>query len=166
MVKIFRKKWFMPLIMIISITIILSIGGISFAKYYHEKSNQENAGVAKFIIGETIYSSINNQYESEAEFSTTQNLQPGDILKYRLEIDNQSETKVSYIIEIVSTGNLPLTINGVLLSSQKITISKEINASTQSEIIVEIVWLEQYSSIDFCGKIDIINFTFIAEQKL
>lgn len=166
MMKLLRRKWFIPLIMFICITVILSIGGASFAKYYNEKSNQQTSGVAKFVIDDKIYNSVNNQYEKEAEFMTTENLKPGDVLKYRLEVENKSEVKISYIIDITSTSNLPLYVNDEKLTSVAITISEEINAGESGEIIIEIVWPEEFSSTSYCGKIDIIYFTFIAEQKL
>ena len=166
MINLLKKRWFIPLIMIISIAIILFIGGSSFAKYYHEKTNAESSGVAKFVINDKFFNSVNNGSESEVEFSTAQDLKPGDTLKYRIEVDNNSEVKVSYKIEITSTGNLPLYINNTKLSDEAILITKDIEPSSSSEIVIEIVWLNEYSSINDCGKIDVISFTFIAEQKL
>lgn len=157
--SLFSKDNVVRLIMLsllIMVVLSFSLVGNLLAKYSTGGGNSETARVAKFKITESGISSIDISSEK---------FRPGFTFEQPVEITNESEVAVNYVLAKTTTGNLPLRFE---LNDRDFTTSTysdiiEPNSAKKS-YVMKVIWPETENNPEYSGMVDSIKLTLTVNQ--
>ena len=136
--------------------------GVLYAKYKSEASASASGTVARFEVTEQL-TVINSDGDKESQpidsFIVNDTLKPGESTTYQFKVKNKSDVAINFIISGKTVFNeLPLTLE---------TVEVEMAPGEEKTIEFKVLWDQSTAenlSLDFCGKIDMIEIFVTAEQ--
>lgn len=147
---------FIMLFLLIMVVLSFSLVGNLLAKYSTGAENSETARVAKFKITESGISTVSISSEK---------FRPGFTFEQPVEITNESEVAVNYILAKTTTGNLPLQfeLNGKDFSNSTYSETIEPNSKKKS-YVMKVIWPESENNPEYAGMVDSIKLMLTVNQ--
>ena len=140
---------------------LISIAMMSgfYAKYLTTGGNEDEARVAKFEV-----TSSATRFSDELYIGSL----PGDVAKREIEVENNSEVAVNYIIRIENvTDNIPLKFVVVgedeTPTAEVYTFTGAIAPNQNAEYTMKITW-DNENAHHYIGMVDLVKVTLTAEQ--
>lgn len=152
----------LALIMLCGVLITTHSTGRLYAKYKSEVSGSDEARVAYFEVNQdlTVIKS-NGREESKTinSFVVDDTLTPGESTTYVFSVENKSEVAVKFTVSGRTVyGELPLTLK---------TEEVDMMPGESKTIRFQVLWDDQTASktsVDYCGKIDMIEIFVTVSQ--
>ena len=157
--SLFCKDNIIKLIMLsllIMVVLSFSLVGNLLAKYSTGAGNSETARVAKFRITESGISTVSISSEK---------FRPGFTFEQPVEVTNESEVAVTYVLAKTTTGNLPLRfeLNGQDFSNSTYSDTIEPNSEKRS-YVMKVIWPESENNPEYSGMVDSIKLMLTVNQ--
>ena len=176
-----KQKWKLPLPVLLTYLIVVTLvaTGVSLSAYVTTADGMDAARVAKFEIN------ISEEQNKEIiKQNFTAQIKPGENVG-KFQIINNSEVAVEYEVAVISkTNNLPIMTvvdvkeeNKTETNSETTTeqgtgtepneepdVSNILAAGGMTSGNIEIRWPVNENSIEYAGKVDLIEITVTAEQ--
>ena len=153
-----KQKWKLPLPVLLTYLIVVTLvaTGVSLSAYVTTADGMDAARVAKFEIN------INGENNEEIlKQNFTAQIKPGGNIG-KFEIVNNSEVAVDYVVTVDSkTNNLPIE---VALDKNSGTLEAGGSTANSANGNVSIYWPETENSIEYAGKVELIEITVTATQ--
>ena len=142
--------------LLIMVVLSFSLVGNLLARYSTGARNSETARVAKFKITESGISTITISSEK---------FRPGFVFEQPVEVTNESEVAVSYVLAKTTTGNLPLRfeLNDRDFTNSTYSDTIEPNSEIKSYVI-KIIWPESENNPEYAGMVDSIKLMLTVNQ--
>lgn len=162
-----KEKWIIYSLVILLCLVLASFWLMCniYAKYSTESSGSDHARVAKFNVTQT----------GTATQQIDVTVYPGFSQTYDVEVTNDSEVAIDYIMELNNKyGNLPLKMQMLDSNEKEIsskTVSVEAGDKTAHIYKLKVSWPKEgnenmdLQNPDYAGKTDIIEITLKAVQK-
>ena len=147
---------FIMLSLLIMVVLSFSLVGNLLAKYSTGAGNSETARVAKFKITESGISTVSISSEK---------FRPGFTFEQPVEITNESEVAVNYVLSKTTTGNLPLRfeLNSEDFTSSTYSDTIEPNSEKRA-YVMKVIWPESENDLKYAGMVDSIKLMLTVNQ--
>lgn len=146
-------------VLLILVTLSTSMVAGRYARYTTTASGSDSARVAKFLVTETNTDGLFTQ-------NVSINVAPGLTSRNTIDVTNSSEVAVNYCIDVNNTyENLPLKFEiKVGEATHAIPFTGAIAPNSSATYTLLTTWNSTDNSIDYAGKVDLIQVTLDAIQ--